>query len=65
MIDRSGTAADAHFPPLLTVKETAAMLRLSVRSVRRMIADQRLPVVRFGRAIRIRSSTVAALIEGE
>jgi hypothetical protein len=39
MTDRPGTAADAHFPPLLTVKETAAMLRLSVRSVRRMIAD--------------------------
>jgi excisionase family DNA binding protein len=64
MTDRSCTAADAP-SPLLTVKETAAMLRLSVRSVRRMIADQRLPVVRFGRAIRIRSSTVAALIEGE
>jgi excisionase family DNA binding protein len=65
MTHRSGTAADPHFPPLFTVKVTVAMLRLSVRSVRRMIADQHLPVVRFGRAIRIRSSTVAAFIEGE
>ena len=48
---------------LLTVSEVAQRLRLSERQIRRMIADGRIPVVRLGRAVRIREETLRALIE--
>ena len=51
--------------PLLTAAEAAVTLNLSVRSVRRLIADKRLPIVRIGRAVRIRPEALAALIDGE
>jgi excisionase family DNA binding protein len=38
---------------LLTVSQVAENWRVSQRTVRRMIADGRLPVVRLGRAVRI------------
>ena len=50
---------------LLTVKEVSAILKLSPRTVRRMIADERLSVVRLGRAVRIRPEVITALIEGK
>jgi excisionase family DNA binding protein len=55
-------ASAAPLRPLLTVPEVAALLRLSPRSVRRLIADGRLPVVRLGHAIRIRPQDVEALV---
>ncbi len=39
--------------PLLTVAETAALWNVSTRTIRREIKAGRLPVIRFGRAIRI------------
>jgi excisionase family DNA binding protein len=39
--------------PLLTVNEVALILKISARSVRRMIVDKRLSVIRLGRAIRV------------
>jgi excisionase family DNA binding protein len=39
--------------PLLTVKQTAATMQVSERSVRRWIADGRIEIVRVGRCIRI------------
>lgn len=41
------------FEPLLTIAEAAGFLNLSPRSVMRLIKDQKLPVVRIGRAVRI------------
>ena len=38
---------------LLTVEETAAMLRVSKVTVRRFIADGRLPAVKVGRGVRV------------
>lgn len=38
---------------LLTVKEVAALLKLSTRSVRRRIAEKVLPCIRIGRSIRV------------
>ena len=38
---------------LLTVYQVAENWRVSVRTVRRMIADGRLPIIRLGRAVRI------------
>lgn len=48
---------------LLTVNEVAEVCHLSGRQIRRLIADSRLPVVRLGRAVRIRPEAAAALLE--
>lgn len=48
--------------PLLTAAEVARRLNTSLRSVRRMIADGRLPVVRLGRMVRVRPEALEALI---
>ena len=62
---KSGLAHQS-IPRLFTVKEAAAILRLSVRSVRRLIADQKLATIRIGRAVRVREDVLIALInEGD
>lgn len=38
---------------LLTAEEVASILRVSLRTVRRFTAAGQLPVVRFGRSVRI------------
>lgn len=43
---------------LLTVQETAAMLKVSAVTVRRFIADGRLPAVKIGRAVRVEKADV-------
>jgi len=50
--------------PLLTVGDVAGILNLHPRSIRRLIADGRLPVVRVGRAVRVRPEAVEDLIAG-
>jgi len=54
----------AQLEPLLTVDDVAKVLRLSLRTIRRLIAEGKLPVVRIGRAIRIRPQAVEAFLEG-
>ena len=44
---------------LLTVPQVAENWQISPRTVRRMIADGRLPVVRLGRAVRIPAKAAA------
>jgi excisionase family DNA binding protein len=46
---------------LLTVEQVAKHWQLSVRAVRRMIAQHQLPILRFGRAVRIHPKVVARL----
>ena len=46
---------------LLTVGQVAENWQVSERTIRRMIADGRLPVVRLGRAVRIPAKVAAAL----
>lgn len=48
---------------LLTVKETAELLRVSPVTVRRHIATGRLPAVRIGRAIRLERIEVERAIK--
>ena len=48
--------------PLMTVKDVSDLLRLHPRSVRRLIADGRLPVVRLRGAVRIRPEDVEDLV---
>jgi excisionase family DNA binding protein len=52
-------------PRLLTANEAADTLHVSLRTVRRLIANKKLPIVRVGRAVRIRPEVLAALIEGK
>jgi excisionase family DNA binding protein len=47
---------------LLTVPEVAEILKLSCRTVRRLIEDKRLRVVHIGRAVRVHPDAVTALI---
>jgi excisionase family DNA binding protein len=53
--NRSGHFGEAvkRLERLLTVDQLAELWQVSPRTVRRMIADGRLPVVRLGRAVRI------------
>jgi excisionase family DNA binding protein len=44
---------------LLTVNQLAELWQVSSRTVRRMIKDGRLPVVRLGRAVRIPAKVAA------
>jgi excisionase family DNA binding protein len=53
-------AADAQ---LLTAREAAQFLRLSENTVRQWIWQRRLPVVRLGRAVRLRKADLEKLLE--
>lgn len=46
---------------LLTVTETAQLLRVSQMTVRRFIADGRLPAVRVGKGVRVRREAIDRL----
>jgi excisionase family DNA binding protein len=48
---------------LLTAQEVATILSVSVRTIRRLIADGTLPAVRIGRTVRISHDAVAQLID--
>jgi excisionase family DNA binding protein len=50
--------------PLLTAAEVAEMLSVSLRSVRRLIKDGKLPIVHVGRSVRIRLEALEAFING-
>ena len=49
--------------PLLTPADVAEILRISLRSVRRLFAKKKLRVVHIGRAVRVRASDLRAYIE--
>jgi len=49
--------------PLLTAAEVGEILHISLRSVRRLVKDGKLPIVRVGRLVRIRPEALAALID--
>ena len=49
---------------LLTAAEVAKMLSVSLRSVRRLIKDKKLPIVNVGRSVRIRPEALEAFLEG-
>jgi excisionase family DNA binding protein len=51
--------------PLLTAAAVAERLNISLRSVRRMFADGRLPFVRIGRSVRVRPEALEDMIEGK
>ena len=50
--------------PLLTVADVAEVLRLSVRSVRRLVDEKLLQVIRIGRAVRVRPEDLRSFLDG-
>jgi excisionase family DNA binding protein len=48
---------------LLTAQEVADRLNVSLRTVRRLIAQKKLAIVRIGKAVRVRPEAVAAFID--
>jgi excisionase family DNA binding protein len=50
---------------LLTADDVARTMNISLRSVRRLIADKKLATIRIGRAVRIRTEALERLIAGE
>lgn len=54
---------DQNGPLMLTAEETAALLGLSRSKVYEMIAAGELPVVRFGRSVRVNRAKLLAQIE--
>ena len=48
---------------LLTIKETAQMLKVNPITIRRYIEDGRLPAVRVGRGVRVRKEAVDHFVE--
>lgn len=49
-------------PSLMTARQVADLIQVSLRTVRRLIADGRLPVVRIGRSVRISKAAVEVLL---
>ena len=47
---------------LLTIQETAHMLKVNPITIRRYIADGRLPAVRVGKGVRVRKEAVDQLV---
>jgi excisionase family DNA binding protein len=52
---------DGHLLPLLTVADVAQVLRVSTRTVRRLIKSGALPSVTVGRSIRVRLEDLVAV----
>ena len=48
----------AAMQPLLTLGEVAALLRVSGKTIQRLVATRRLPCVRIGRHVRFTSADV-------
>lgn len=59
---RIARVAAAPLPELLTLKQVAALLGLSLRTLMTMRAAGRLRVLRFGRAVRVEPAEVERLI---
>jgi excisionase family DNA binding protein len=48
---------------MLTVEEAAACMKMSVRYVRRLVADRRIPFHKVGRSVRLKAADVAAHLD--
>lgn len=60
--DTATRPTPAGLQPLLTVGEVAALLRLSNKTVQRLVASRRLPCVRIGRRVRFTAADVLRFV---
>lgn len=49
---------------ILTIQEAAEVLTISVSSLRRLIHDQEIPVIRIGQSVRLRRVDLDAFVDG-
>jgi excisionase family DNA binding protein len=63
--DELASAGTFAVAPLMTVTEAATLLRVTSRTVRRMIKRGELDAVRIGRSIRIRTEDIKQIIFGK
>ncbi len=59
------TKRDEISEPLMTVKDVAAEMKASEKTIRRRIAAGKLPVIRDGRMIRIRPKDYRSYLESK
>ena len=59
---RRSTSPRQPFGSMRTIDQTAEMINVSSRTVRRLIDSGKLPVHRFGRSVRISDLDIALLI---
>ncbi len=57
------TRVPERLEPLLTIHELALVLRLSEKTVRRLVAARRIPCIRLGRVLRFRSADLLRFVE--
>lgn len=57
-----GGAAEVSEGELFTVEEAAKLLNVSVRFVRRLVAERRIAVVRLGRHVRLAQADLEAFV---
>jgi excisionase family DNA binding protein len=48
---------------LMTVNEVADLLQISIRQVRRLVANHQLEAIQIGRSVRIRPEALATLLD--
>ena len=49
---------------LLTRKEAASLLRVSLPTLDRMLREHQLPVIRLGHSVRFKRSSLIAMLDG-
>ena len=48
---------------VLTIEQAAVRINMSVRYVRRLVAERRIPFHKLGRSVRIKASDIAAHVD--
>lgn len=61
---RAGMSTDSQDQPLLKLAEVANLLRISTRTVRRMVQEGSLPALRIGRALRFEQNQISLFLNG-
>ena len=64
MAGQDTSSEHSHPQALLRLRDVAARLDLSLSTVRRLIRDRKLPVVKLNAAVRVRERDLQALIQG-
>jgi excisionase family DNA binding protein len=61
---QDASSEPTHPQALLRLRDVAARLDLSLSSVRRLIRNRKLPIVKLNTAVRVRERDLEALIQG-
>ena len=61
----SGLPAVQQLPVLLTITEVAAHLGVTVRHVRRLVAERRIPFIKWGHLLRFDPTQIAAWLTNQ